>query len=80
MASLHLSLRSPACDESLLTFDFVESQFQRVQFFMERGKTVVLDCAKAPMSRGEFGLDGAQSAYGGGVARGRRKGSHVSVA
>ena len=80
MVSLYLSLRGPACDESLLTFDFVESQFQRVQFFMEFGKTVVLDCAKAPMSRGEFRLDGAQRAFGGGVARGRLEGSHVSVA
>jgi hypothetical protein len=77
---LRLSLRGPACDESLLTFDFVESQFQGVEFFMERWKTVVLDCAKASMSRGEFHLDGAQCALGGGVARGRLEGSHVRVA
>jgi hypothetical protein len=77
---LHLSLRGPACDESLFTFDFVESQFQGVEFFMELGKAVVLDCAKAPMGRGEFRLDGAQCAFGGGVARGRLEGSHVSVA
>ena len=80
MASWLPSLRGPSGDESLLTFDFVESQFQGVQFFMERGKTVVLDCAKASVSRGEVRLDGAQRAFDDGVARGRLEGSHVSVA
>jgi hypothetical protein len=77
---LHLSLRGPTCDESLFTFDFVESQFQGVQFFMERGKTVVLDCAKASVSRGEVRLDGAQRAFDDGVTSGRLEGSYVSVA
>jgi hypothetical protein len=80
MASLLLSLRGPSGDESLLTFDFVESQFQGVQLVTQRGEAVVLDRSKASVSRREFGLDGAQRAFGGGVARGRVDRSEVGVA
>jgi hypothetical protein len=73
-------LRRPTGDEPLLAFDFVESQLQRVQLVTQRRKAMVFDRPKASMGRGEFGLDGAQSAFGRGVARGRFESSHVSVA
>jgi hypothetical protein len=80
VASLFFSLRGPSGDEPFLAFDFVESQLQGVQLVAQRGKTMVLDRAKATMGRGEFRLDGAQRTFGGGVARGCLEGSKVGVA
>jgi hypothetical protein len=73
-------LCGPAGDEALLTFDFVESQLQGVQLVTERREAVVLDRAKASVSRGEFGLDSAQRAFRDGMVGRRIHRANVSVA
>jgi hypothetical protein len=61
---LALAISGPPGDETLLTFDLVESQLEGAQLCPKRWEAVTLNRAKAAMSGDEFGFDRAQRALG----------------